>query len=213
MKKYAVYVHISPNNKFYIGKTCNTMNGRWRGGKGYVNSVLFYRAILKYGWNNFQHEIIASNLTAEEASNFEILLIKKLNSNNRNYGYNITSGGEGSKNRRCSDSTKLKISKGNTGKIRSEELKQHQRNIITGRKHSPETKEKIRLGNLNNKNGKRVSVICITTGEVFESAQKGAEKYNLKRAGIINVCRNKAKTAGKINNTPLVWKYYNDRGI
>lgn len=47
----------------------------------------------KYGWDNFDHEIIASNLTLDEANNFEILLIDKLNTRNPDYGYNIASGG------------------------------------------------------------------------------------------------------------------------
>ena len=205
---YCVYIHITPNNKYYVGITSQCPHKRWRGGKGYLNSKLFYNAINKYGWENIYHEIVASNLTVEEANNFEILLIEKLGSNNEKYGYNITNGGNGSSGRLCSPETKLKIGKANTGNIRSKELKEHQRKLITGRKHSDETKEKIRLGNIGNKNGKRVRVICITTNEIFESAQDGAKKYNLHRAGIINVCKHKCKTAGKLNGTKLVWQYY-----
>ena len=39
-----------------------------------------------------QHEIVAENLTKDEAYNFEELLIKKLKSNNPEFGYNMTSG-------------------------------------------------------------------------------------------------------------------------
>lgn len=95
-KKWCVYVHISPNKKYYVGITSQKPEKRWKGGSGYKNNIHFYNAIKKYGWDNFQHEIIASNITKQEAENFEILLIDKLKSNNKLYGYNITSGGEGS---------------------------------------------------------------------------------------------------------------------
>ena len=51
-------------------------------------NVLFWNAIQKYGWDNFQHEIIASGLTSEEAGHMEQLLIKELNLANKDYGYN-----------------------------------------------------------------------------------------------------------------------------
>lgn len=93
--KWTVYVHISPSNKYYVGITSQKyINTRWRNGKGYIKNQYFYRAIQKYGWNNFQHEIVANNLTKEEACNFEKILINKLNSNDYHYGYNISSGGE-----------------------------------------------------------------------------------------------------------------------
>ena len=34
-KKYCVYKHIFPNNKVYIGVTCQKPEYRWRNGKGY----------------------------------------------------------------------------------------------------------------------------------------------------------------------------------
>lgn len=97
-KEWCVYVHISPSAKYYIGITCQKPHERWgKNGKGYFNygNDHFEKAINKYGWDNFQHEIIASHLTENEAKNFEKLLIKKLNSNNPNYGYNKTAGGDG----------------------------------------------------------------------------------------------------------------------
>lgn len=94
-KIWCVYVHISPSIKYYVGITSQRPESRWRYGKGYEHNAYFTRAINKYGWDNFQHEIIASNLTEEEAKNFEKLLIKKLKSNNQKYGYNLTGGGDG----------------------------------------------------------------------------------------------------------------------
>lgn len=94
---WSVYIHISPSNKYYVGITSqNPIKIRWgKEGKGYKRSQYFWRAIQKYGWDNFQHEIFAEHLTKEEACKMEKTLIRELNSNNRDYGYNICSGGEG----------------------------------------------------------------------------------------------------------------------
>lgn len=91
---WTVYAHIAPNGKMYVGITSKTPEERWRNGTGYKRSHPIRRAIEKYGWENFQHEIVASGLTKEEAGHFEQLLIKKLNLMDKRYGYNQTSGGE-----------------------------------------------------------------------------------------------------------------------
>lgn len=94
-KKWCVYVHISPSNKYYVGITSKKPKDRWRNGNGYDYNSYFTRAINKYGWDNFQHEVVANNLTEDEAKNFEKLLIAKLKSNSREFGYNLTCGGDG----------------------------------------------------------------------------------------------------------------------
>lgn len=102
---YCVYVHINMiNNKKYVGLTKHgdNPNKRWKNGNGYLdknkngeyNQPYIANAILKYGWDNFEHEIIASNLTKEEAKHFEEIIISKLNTRDHSNGYNISSGGE-----------------------------------------------------------------------------------------------------------------------
>lgn len=97
--KWTVYVHIVPkeisgnlNDKYYVGITSTGVAKRWKNGIGYKGQV-FYRAVLKYGWNNIQHEIIAEHLTKDEACDFEKTLIKSLKSNDNIYGYNMDTGG------------------------------------------------------------------------------------------------------------------------
>lgn len=101
-EKYTVYLHTvttdisnEQNNKYYVGITKRDVKVRWRNGDGYIKNDHFYRAIQKYGWDNIKHEIIASDLSREEACNMEKELIKKYNSNNYHYGYNMTEGGDG----------------------------------------------------------------------------------------------------------------------
>ena len=108
---YCVYIHTNKENgKVYIGKTIygNKPNKRWRDGNGYITQSYFYKAIEKYTWDGFIHQVVASNLTNTEASSFERLLIKQYNSNNPQYGYNCTNGGEGVEGYHHTDESKIK---------------------------------------------------------------------------------------------------------
>lgn len=91
---FIVYMHTSPNGKRYIGITCNDVQRRWQGGLGYRKCVLFFKAITKYGWDNFKHEIVYTDLTKEEACSKEKELIKEYRTNESEFGYNLTDGGE-----------------------------------------------------------------------------------------------------------------------
>ena len=64
-----------------------------------------------------------------------------------------------------------------------------------------------RLSGSNNSNATKV--ICITTGEKFNTAKQGAEAYGIKNpSNIGECCRGERKSAGKLpNGTKLVWKY------
>lgn len=93
-KKFCVYIHTSPSNKKYVGITSMNPKERWKNGRGYSHNKHFTNAIEKYGWNNFIHEIVAENLTEEEACKMESELIEKYNTFDSDNGYNATTGGE-----------------------------------------------------------------------------------------------------------------------
>lgn len=66
MKKYCVYCHTNKiNGKKYIGITSQKPQHRWKNGQGYRNNEYFFRAIEKYGWHNFTHEILYTDLSKE----------------------------------------------------------------------------------------------------------------------------------------------------
>lgn len=46
---YIVYRHVSPDNKMYVGITCQKINRRWENGNGYRSNPYFTRAIKKLG--------------------------------------------------------------------------------------------------------------------------------------------------------------------
>lgn len=128
---FCVYIHISPSNKKYVGITSRKPSLRWSGGNGYKNNEHFYRAIQKYGWENFQHLIVAENMTKEDACALEIELIKKFNTQNYNFGYNNTTGGD---HPTFSIQAKEKMSNAKKGKKLSEETKQKLAIVRKGRK-------------------------------------------------------------------------------
>ena len=90
---YFVYRHVAPNGKMYIGITSKpepTM--RWgAGGRCYKKNTHFWNAIQKFGWENFQHIIVAHGLSVDTACHLEEYLIKKYDALGN--GYNQTSGG------------------------------------------------------------------------------------------------------------------------
>ncbi len=95
LRQYVIYIHINPldNNKVYIGLTKQKPQKRWVNGQGYKGSPYFYRAIQKYGWDNFQHKILFQFLTKQQAELKEKELIKQYQSTNPIKGYNIKEGG------------------------------------------------------------------------------------------------------------------------
>lgn len=76
-KKFIVYKHTNKfNNKTYIGITCKeNPEDRWLKGKGYSAQLLFNRAIKKYGWDGFEHEVLYRGLSNSDALEIEKELI------------------------------------------------------------------------------------------------------------------------------------------
>lgn len=90
---WCVYMHTNNiNGKRYIGISQNPKR-RWKNGNGY-KTQLFGKAINKYGWDNFTHEILFTGLTENDACEKEIELISLYNTTDDKYGYNILDGGD-----------------------------------------------------------------------------------------------------------------------
>ena len=65
--------------------------------------------------------------------------------------------------------------------------------------HSEEAKQKLSK-----------KIICITTGEIFNSIKEASDHYKVARSNISYCCIGKRKHAGELNNVPLQWKYAED---
>lgn len=193
---YIVYKHTAPNNKVYIGITSRNPIKRWSAGNGYKTQLYFYRAIKKYGWKNFKHEILFTGLSKEEACKKEIELIALYKSNNPMYGYNNSTGGESARaGVHVSDEYKKKLSEANKGKHHSSEtimkLKKSRqgRKPMLGLKHSDETKQKMSICHSK-------SVICVETGNVYLSSIIAQNETGVDCSSIRKACKGERKTAG-----------------
>ena len=92
---YSVYMHVNKiNSKKYIGATKTKPSRRWNNGNGYQTQP-FFKDIVKYGWNAFNHIIVASGLSRDEAMKMEHDLVEKYKTTNSDYGYNVVKGGLG----------------------------------------------------------------------------------------------------------------------
>lgn len=189
MAKYCVYMHKNKiNGKAYVGQSCN-IKVRWHP-KSYSSSPYFYKAILKYGWDNFEHIILEDNLTVQEADKKEKYYIDYFNTLNRQYGYNLKQGG-------------------NNGYVLSKETKE--KISLSNKKYFEKNKEKC-LEHIYKMNEKtRKAVICLNTGEIFQSQMEAALFAGLKNsAPISRCCKGERKTAGKhpVTQERLEWKFY-----
>ena len=73
-KRFIVYRHTTPSGKCYVGITTTSVRERIR--SGYLHNRYMKSAIEKYGWDNIRTEILAENVTQEEASLLETFLIE-----------------------------------------------------------------------------------------------------------------------------------------
>lgn len=162
-KTWKVYKHIFPLGKIYVGITSRQLNERWQSGKGY--SGLVRKAIDKYGWDNIDHYVLKGDFTEDEAKQKEIELIHKYNSNNISYGYNQTSGGDGTVGFIQPDYARKAVSVANHERIWSKESRERSSNSKKGIPFTEEHKKKIG----NSRRGKRG---CIHTEEFKANVSK-----------------------------------------
>lgn len=180
--KYTVYMHVSPSGKKYIGVTSIGIKNRWKSnGSGYKKNKYFWSAIQKYGWDSFEHILIAENLQKEKAFELERFYIWWFKTNIRSKGYNHSEGGES----------------GAKGYKLTEEQRRTQSEAHKGIKHTDEWKRRSgeRQKGENNPNYRGV-VVCKETGECFNGTVEAAKFAGVNKSNICACLRGRTKTSG-----------------
>lgn len=221
---YTVYKHKNKiNGKIYFGITSRKPTERWgSNGSNYKSTPHFYSAIQKYGWDNFEHNILYENLTEKEACDIEQMLIKEYHTQDREYGYNILEGGQASQlpkevrekmskammgnqnglGHPCTEEKKQKISIAQKGRKLTEEHKA-KLSEAAKKRHVPCSEEKKKILSQNYPN-KRM-VYCDETDIVYFSVHECARQLNLNPSLVSKVCRGKLHTTGGYH-----LRYYDD---
>ena len=205
-KSYIIYLHRNKiNGKCYVGQTCQEPTARWgKNGWHYHDQEYFYRAIQKYGWNNFEHIILEKNISKEKVDERECYWGGYYHSLAPE-GYNLQLGKFESKN--ISTLSTKNRSEASLEKWENDEYRQK---VVNSRKKmwkeaSEETKQKM-LNNLDRsgKGGKARSkkVECIETGIIYESTREAERQTGIGHNNISQVCNGKRLTAGKFH-----WRY------
>lgn len=189
-----IYKIVFPNNKCYIGQTVNFIKRKREHKNSFNNknrkeySFLLNKAIRKYGFENLQWNIVQENLSSKlHMDMWEKLYIHLEQSNNLNFGYNMTEGGEGvgsgevhplfgkipwNKNKKC-----LQFAGEN--------------NPMYGTKR-PEQAERMR----NNNPNLSKPFICIETGKIYITQTQAALELNISKSHFSRFLKKKRKIKG-----------------
>lgn len=207
---YCVYCHTSPSGKKYVGITHQNPLRRWRNGEGYKQNPHFYNAILKYGWDNFKHEILFDGLSREKACDKEKELIASYRSNDPKYGYNLSVGGESgfcgcswSEERKEVTRRSMRGNKFALGFKQTEETRRRMSEAQRRREHPPlsEKQKATCIANLpppqrGRDNPMARPVLCVELDTVYSCGKEAAEMLHLQGSHISDVCRGKRDTTG-----------------
>jgi hypothetical protein len=172
-RNYCVYKHTSPSGKVYIGITGQDPTRRWQNGYGYRLNSYFFKAIVKYGWDNFTHEIVRAGLTKAEACAIEVELINLYDSMNPARGYNLSPGGEHST---PTQATRQKISAANKG-----------RRPFTAGKHLSE-EHRRRISEHYAGGPTPCEVVCVELRTTYPSIKAAGEALGLRDTSSIYRC-------------------------
>ena len=107
-----IYILTSPSGKSYIGQTTRPIEKRFQiHQQKSSNCVAIYRAIQKYGWDNFKKDWYEC---PDEDLNFDEELLVREMGTLAPRGYNLKEGG--GSNGKHSEESKQKMSESHTGK-------------------------------------------------------------------------------------------------
>ena len=207
-KKWVIYKHTSPSGKSYIGLTSKDPEKRWLDGTGYNSKTKFGKAISKYGWKNFSHEILEEGITTlAEAQEREKYWIQYLDTFKN--GYNSTEGGDtvapGIIQKRAvicyntkekfesavAAAEKYGVEHTNISRACREGIKVKGNIFVYADEYSENWTPKP---DGRHNNAKKIKVLCKETNQEFASVREAAKEMNITPSLISRCCNGVIKT-------------------
>ncbi len=196
-----MYVHINKTNgKRYVGITSKPrVEQRWSNGNGYCESPHFASAIEKYGWDGFDHVVLFYGLDEKHAKRMEEYYIEVWRTQDNRFGYNMTSGGDGTPGYHPSEETRKKLSVARRKENLSSETLARRSLGLKGRKFTESHKEKIGKAN-----SKKVNMYDLSDRLIkqFPSMKIAEDETGVNHSHISQCCKNQRQSAGGYH-----WKY------
>lgn len=206
------------NGKCYIGQTRRSLNERLNSHVRERKSRPLYNAIRKYGWDNFQVDIL-EQCEVEDLNDKEIYWISRKNCLYPN-GYNLTTGGnqyshnQYTKNKISRIRQGIKFSSVHIENIRKsrlgttipEEQKRKMSNSHKGVVHSHETREKLKLSQPHRREVGRFNSEGILI-QKFSSISEAGKMLNCSPGNVSECCNGKRKMKTILGSDILQFLY------
>lgn len=196
------------NEKTYIGQAQNILNRfndhrRNRNGHLLYRDCHLYRAIKKYGWQKFEISVLERVDDISLLNEREIFWINELNP-----AYNMKDGGDCARGWHHTEEAKRKMSETKSkqylgknnpfyGKTHSEKTKKKIAEASKNRKHSEETKLKMRAWYKPEMFYKRVGKFDVETGQLvceYNSVKEASESVNVSQSNMSSHLGGRNKT-------------------
>lgn len=200
------------NGKKYVGQAVNFKKRHKQHISKSSNRFIIDRAIKKYGIENFEIEILKENLETRCLLNlWESYYINKLNTLDKEKGYNMSGGGSNGNNFINKTDEEMqeigkRISEAHKGKRHSQETKEKMRNSHKGKHGKGESKN----NGSNHPKAKRVIQIDITTKtiiKVWNYAKEISDNLDIKYVTLKYYLQGRAKTHEYVG---YLWYYEDD---
>ena len=209
-------------NQKYIGQSIN-IKYRWRKHRSALNTNKHDNAYLQNSWNKYGQDnfkfYVLEMCDIDQLNEREIYYIEKFNTLDRNYGYNLKTGGQNCSSycteevkQRMSDSIKQSYENSDLRQRRSEITKQYwedpnnkarilnENNPMYGKHHTDESKKKMsdtkKSKHIQPYNKNLTKVFCEELNVEYPNATQAAKELKLDSSSILKTCRGEHHTCG-----------------
>ena len=217
------------NNKKYIGQSVD-VDGRWSKHQSCLNKDNHDNDYLQHSWDKYGKEnfkfYILEYCEKDELDEKEIYYMNLYNTMNREYGYNLKSGGQ--MTNQLSEEVRNKISESNKKVYENSDLRKTrsidalnqwanpeikkkimgENNGMYGKHHSEESRRKMSENKKGKPSKRKIPVLCVELNRVFQSMTDAANEIGCIASGISNVCRGKQKTCAGYH-----WQFITENNI